>query len=84
MNGNGWVGYPPVVPHWRAHWPVPVVDQMRTTIRKIHTDARDADWIARELGDVPRETITGWRSAAGTRTPWHGYCIPVESLGRDA
>ena len=45
---------------------------------------RDRQWIARELGDVPHETITGWRSAAGTRTPWHGDCIPVESLGRDA
>ena len=46
--------------------------------------ARDSDWIARELGDVPHETITGWRSAAGTRTPWFSDCIPVESLGRDA
>ena len=45
---------------------------------------RSRAWIARELGDVPHETITGWRSAAGTRTPWHGDCIPVESLGRDA
>ena len=46
--------------------------------------ARDSDWIARELGNVPHETITGWRSAAGTRTPWFSDCIPVESLGRDA
>ena len=45
---------------------------------------RSQDWIARELGDVPHETITGWRSAAGTRTPWFSDCIPVESLGRDA
>ena len=46
--------------------------------------ARDSDWIARELGDVPHETIGGWHSAAGTRTPWFNDCIPVESLGRDA
>lgn len=46
--------------------------------------ARDAAWCERELGDVPHETIGGWRSAAGTRTPWFSDCIPVESLGRDA
>ena len=45
---------------------------------------RSLAWIARELGDVPHETIGGWRSAAGTRTPWYGDCIPVESMGRDA
>ena len=50
----------------------------------IESRDRDSAWIARELGDVPHETITGLRSAAGTRTPWHGDCIPVESLGRDA
>ena len=48
------------------------------------SSARDTDWIARELGDVPHETIGGWRSAAGTRTPWFSDCIPAESMGRDA
>lgn len=48
------------------------------------TQAGALDWIARELGNVPHETITGWRSAAGTRTPWFSDCIPVESMGRDA
>ena len=57
MNGNGWAGYPPVVPHWRAHWPAPLVDRMRTTIRKIQSDERDTAWIARELGDVPYRTM---------------------------
>ena len=45
---------------------------------------RDSAWIDRNLGDVPHETIGGWHSAAGTRTPWFNDCIPVESLGRDA
>lgn len=43
-----------------------------------------SDWIARNLGDVPHETIGGWHSATGTRTPWFNDCTPVESLGRDA
>ena len=65
------------------HWPDYV--RMSAKYRERFTPTiADSDWIARELGDVPHETITGWRSAAGTRTPWHGDCIPVESLGRDA